>query len=84
MSTKTIAVDRDVYLKLARIKGEGESFSRALDRLLDSHLKAHTGADILTRLRDAPAPLSDAEADAMARHLQLARATETWSLHDLS
>ena len=84
MSTKTIAVDREVYLKLARIKGEGESFSRALDRLLDSHLKAHTGADILTRLRDAPPPLSESEADAMDHLIQMARESEAWDLHDLS
>jgi len=84
MSTKTIAVDREVYMRLAGIKGEGESFSRALDRLLDYHLKAHTGADILTRLKSAPAPLSDAEADAMEHVVRLARESEAWGLHDLS
>ena len=84
MSTKTIAVDLRVYQKLARIKGEGESFSKAIERLADRHLIAHTGADVTAALADAPAPLTSREAEAMLSVVEDARQTEKWRLHDLS
>ena len=58
MSIKTVALDIGVYQKLARIKGERESFSKAIERLVDRHLTAHTGSDIASALASAPAPLS--------------------------
>ena len=63
MSIKTVALDIGVYQKLARIKGERESFSKAIERLVDRHLTAHTGSDIASALANAPAPLSAQEAD---------------------
>lgn len=84
MSTKTIAVDLRVYQKLSRIKGEGESFSRVIEGLVDEHLTAHTGADVVSALAGAPAPLTDSEADAMLGVVDDARQTEKWRLHDLS
>ena len=35
MSSKTIAVDTRVYEKLSGVKREGESFSKAINRLID-------------------------------------------------
>lgn len=84
MSTKTIAVDLAVYQKLARIKTEGESFSRAIDRLVNRYIEAHTGAEILAHLDDAPAPLSDDEARQMQQLVDEGRRSEAWDLHDLS
>ena len=84
MSTKTIAVDLKVYQKLARFKAEGESFSRAIDRLVDRYCQAHTGADILAHLDDAPAPLGEDEAQQMFRLVAEHRRTEPWNVHDLS
>lgn len=45
MSTKTIAVDSRIYEKLARQKREGESFTRTIDRLVDSQSGTGTCAD---------------------------------------
>lgn len=84
MSSKTIAVDLMVYQKLARVKKEGESFSRTIDRLVDRYLSAHTGADILAALNDAPPPLSQTEAEQMESVVAQNRNAETWELHDLS
>ena len=79
VSTKTIAVDLRVYQKLP-----GESFSRVIEGLVDERLTAHTGADVVSALAGAPAPLTDSEADAMLGVVDDARQTEKWRLHDLS
>ena len=78
MSIKTVALDIGVYQKLARIKGERESFSKAIERLVDRHLTAHTGSDIASALANAPAPLSAQEADVMLRVVEDARRSEKW------
>jgi predicted CopG family antitoxin len=51
MSTKTIAVDSRVYDQLAAVKKEGESFSKAIARLLIAFSRAHTGGQILRGLQ---------------------------------
>lgn len=84
MSTKTIALDSKVYHKLARLRGEGESFSRVIDRLVERALTAHTGAEILTNLGAAPRPLTSAEAGQMGKTVERNRRAEKWELHDLS
>jgi predicted CopG family antitoxin len=84
MSTKTIALDSKVYRKLARLKGEGESFSRVIDRLVERTVTAHTGAEILANLGAAPAPLTRAEAGKMEKAVERSRRSEKWELHDLS
>ena len=84
MSTKTIALDAKVYHKLARLRGEGESFSRVIDRLVERTLTAHTGAEILTNLGTAPRPLTSAEAAQMEKTVARSRRAEKWELHDLS
>ncbi len=84
MSTKTIAVDLRVYQKLTRIKGEGESFSKVIEGLVDVRLTANTGADVASALGGAPAPLNDPEANAMLSVVDGARQSERWRFHDLS
>ena len=78
MSTKTIAVDSRVYDRLASAKRSGESFSKAIDRLLTMVADAHTGADILRGLEALP-PLPSKEAEAFLSIIQESRASESWS-----
>lgn len=78
MSTRTIAVELRVYQKLSRIKGEGESFSRVIERLVDRHLVTNTGLDVIAALADAPSPLTDSEADAMLGVVDGARRSGVW------
>ncbi len=82
MSTKTIAVDSRVYERLAAIKGEGESFSKAIDRLLDEVGSVCTGAEILRGLRMVP-DLSDDEAESMLAVVRENRDQERWTVNDL-
>jgi len=82
MSTKTIAVDSLVYSRLAAAKREGESFSRAISRLLDTLGAAHTGEDILRELADVP-PLSLKDGEAMLAVVAENREQESWVEHDL-
>lgn len=83
MSTKNIALNTEVYLKLARYKRESESFSKAIERLLAQAESAHTAAEVLRRLTEFT-PLSEKEADAMMQLVEQNRAAETWPSHDLS
>lgn len=81
MSTKTIAVDSQVYNRLAAVKKEGESFSKAIDRLLTEVVAAHTGSDILRGLTFAPLPAEEAEVflEVVAEN----RTSERWERRDL-
>jgi predicted CopG family antitoxin len=83
MSTKTIALDAGVYEKLARLKGESQSFSKLISSLVDRVVTAHTVADVLAQLDDEQ-PLRKADAETMARLVREDRETETWPSHDLS
>ncbi len=82
MSTKTIAVDTRVYEKLAGVKNEGESFSKAIDRLIDQVGAAHTGRDILQGLSGVT-QLSYDDAEVMLSVVAENRENETWDGHDL-
>jgi predicted CopG family antitoxin len=82
MSTKTIAVDTGVYEKLSGVKREGESFSKAIDRLIDQVGAAHTGRDILQGLSDVK-QLSYDDAEVMLSVVAENRENETWDDHDL-
>jgi predicted CopG family antitoxin len=82
MSTKTIAVDTGVYEKLSGVKREGESFSKAIDRLIDQVGAAHTGQDILQGLSDVK-QLSYDDAEVMLSVVAENRENETWDDHDL-
>ena len=82
MSSKTIAVDTRVYEKLAGVKREGESFSKAIDRLIEQGGSAHTGRDILQGLAGVE-QLSYDDAEAMLSVVAENRENETWDDHDL-
>lgn len=82
MSTKTIAVESRVYERLARAKREGESFSKAIDRLLREVGTAHTGRQILRAIEQLP-PLAAADAAVMLGVVEENRASEAWERHDL-
>ena len=82
MSTKTIAVDSQVYARLAAAKKEGESFSKAIDRLLAEVGDAHTGSDILRALGEV-VPLSEEDAAVMLAVVEENRSGEIWEEHDL-
>lgn len=83
MSTKTIAVDAQVYERLAGLKREGESFSKAIDRLMDEVGAAHTGAHVLLGLADQ-ASLPPEEAERFLEVVRRNRESERWEPHDLS
>jgi predicted CopG family antitoxin len=82
MSTKTIAVDSRVYKRLAEARREGESFSKAIDRLLREAAAVHTGGDILGKLAQID-PLSAEEAEALLAVVAENRADEEWDDRDL-
>ncbi len=82
MSTKTIALDSRIYTRLAQHKRESESFSKAIDRILQ-HLEGdHTGRDILGRLQEMPS-LSAQDARALLKEIAESRRLELWEGHDL-
>ena len=78
MATRTIAVDAGVYDRLAASKRSGESFSKAIDRLLTDASSANTGADILRRLGGFSA-LPDEDASVFLDVIAEDRADETWA-----
>jgi predicted CopG family antitoxin len=82
MSTKTIAVNSQVYRRLASAKREGESFSRAIDRLLREVGTAHSGSRILAGL-ETLTPLSEADAQVFLNVVDENRSDEAWEAHDL-
>lgn len=66
MATKTIAVDAQVYEELAAQKRPGESFSKAIQRMIRSGSDRGTGADLL-RYREQMPALSEEDAQVMLR-----------------
>jgi predicted CopG family antitoxin len=83
MSTRTIAVDAEVYDRLAEVKRRGESFSKVIDRLLHEVGAAHTGQDILRQLAGMPT-LTEEDAEVMLAVVSDSRHDETWVVHDLT
>jgi predicted CopG family antitoxin len=82
MSTKTIAVDSRVYERLAAAKNEGESFSKVIDRLLDTVASSHTGAEILRGLAEVR-PLAPEDAQVFLEIVSENRVHEEWEARDL-
>ena len=82
MSTKTITVDTRVYEKLAGVKLVGESFSKAIDRLIDEVHTVHTGQGILRGLAEV-AELSIEDAQEMLSAVNENRESESIDLLDL-
>ncbi len=82
MSIKNIALKLEVYEKLSRLRGESESFSKAIDRLLREVQTTHTGSDILERLSSF-ASLTREDADIMLGVVNEDRQAESWEKSDL-
>ena len=82
MSTKTIAVDTRVYERLAAAKKEGESFSKAIDRMLKQIEAASTGRDVLRGLEAMP-PLSVEDSRVFLEVVAENRAGTDWEERDL-
>ena len=82
MSTRTIAVDSQVYEQLAEAKREGESFSKAIDRLIREVGAAHMGRDVLRALEEIVLLLEE-DAAVMLAVVEENRAGEAWEGHDL-
>jgi len=82
MSTKNIALDSEIYRRLAAFKRESESFSHAVARMLDAVDAAHTGKDVLARLAGIP-DISQEEADELLKAVEETRRQQTWEPGDL-
>jgi len=78
MAIKTIAVDAEVYDRLSATKRSGESFSKAIDRLLTDVGAANTGADILKRISTF-SPLPDEDASVYLDIIAEDRASTDWT-----
>ena len=81
-STKTVALDSRVYDRLAGAKKEGESFSKAIDRILTQVDSAHTGSDVLRGLAGT-ATLSEADSRKFLEVVAENRDSEGWERRDL-
>ncbi len=82
MSTKTIAVNVEVYGRLAAARRENESFSKAINRLLSQVASAHTSGDILQGL-SMIASLSEADSRQFLDVIAENRGNEPWPQLDL-
>lgn len=83
MATKTIAVDARVYEELAAHKRPGESFSKAIHRILRGDARQGTAAAILEHLETMP-PLPEEDSQAMLDVVRENREQEQWKPLDLS
>lgn len=83
MSTKTIALDSKVYTKLSRLKGESESFSKVIDRLVDS-CRPRTALELFDFIDHELPPLSCAEARSFETTLKENRKESIGPACDLS
>lgn len=82
MATKTIAVNAEVYRKLAGRKRESESFTKLLDRLADADSGQGTCADAV---REAAAVWGksesiDSEAEKFESVVQANRKSAKWAV----
>ena len=77
MSTKTIALESSIYQRLAALKGDGESFSKVIARLLSEVADAHTGRDILRSLGGF-SPLTEGDAQRFLAIIAEDRESEGW------
>ena len=75
-------IECHLYERLAAEKREGESFSKAINRLLEEVGAAHTGGDIVRGL-EAISALDDQHAEIMLAVIRENRESEVWEEHDL-
>ena len=80
MSTKTIAVESTVYERLAREKRSSESFTKTINRLIESANSGTCAAAVADAASIWQTIGNDAEADQMERILHQNRATTHWKV----
>lgn len=84
MSIKTIAVNAEVYERLAREKTGSESFTKVIDRLITAHAKAGTcGEAVEMAARVWVGGDTAREADLMEAFLRETRAHTAWKSEPL-
>ena len=82
MSTRIIAVESNVYARLAREERGSESFTKVIARLLNVAAETHTGSSIATALNKSES-LPDCVAEQMLAVVRKNRTQEKWERHDL-
>jgi len=80
MSTKTIAVENSVYERLAREKRTSESFTKTIERLIQSASTGTCASAVADSASVWQAIGNDADADRMEQILQLNRDTTNWEV----
>jgi predicted CopG family antitoxin len=82
MATKTIAVDAEVYRKLAGRKRESESFTKLLDRLADADNGHGTCADAVREAASVwgKSESSEAEAEKFESVVRANRKSAKWDV----
>jgi predicted CopG family antitoxin len=82
MSVKNVALDTRVYDKLAGLRKDSESFTKAIERLINQRQSAHTGKELLAWLAEFD-ELNEKEAKSILKIVNKARTEEKWPRHDL-
>lgn len=80
MSTKTIAVESSVYERLAREKRSSESFTKTINRLMDTANRGTCAAAVSDAAAVWQSIGNDADADQMEQILRQNRATTHWKV----
>ena len=80
MSTKTIAVENSVYERLAREKRSSESFTKTIDRLIESVSSGTCTSAVADAASIWQAIGNEADADRMEEILRLNRSTTNWEV----
>lgn len=80
MSIKTIAVQSDVYEKLARQKRDSESFTKTISRLITERRHPTCADAVRETARIFGEEHTEAQADLMEKSLQEARKHTEWGV----
>lgn len=80
MSTKTIAVEHTVYQRLAREKRASESFTKTIERLIDSARSGTCAAAVADAASVWQAIGNSADADRMEQIVRLNRSSTNWEV----
>jgi predicted CopG family antitoxin len=81
MSTKTIALETSVYEKLARRKRDGESFTKTINRLVETEAVSGTCEDAVhTASRIWKRPPTVSEIEAMEQVVRENRTDTVWDV----
>ena len=85
MSIKTIAVNTEVYERLAKEKRGSESFTKVIDRLMNSQANTGTCGSAVEKATQIWAGAeTDREADLMEAYVRESRADTCWDREPLA